>query len=581
MIGSMADNLGQAPLRAQQEDSYMPYFTSIGTPLAVGALAGLGTNGSTGQFVNNLANPLAGTGDLIKGAVNKGTTFLENNGIRTSIAPELREGLRTNGFEMFNLNSVRKPSGSIGNQGATSEGANSILNSLDIKVKGVNPNEVTLKEMVEHLKNNPKDAQKYQKFLEENPISVNELPGGEFHINDGHHRATLSYYSGKEEIPTIIKNKGEYTAQPSNNSFKSEIDWSKWNKETPENKALMQEYNAIEQQAKANGTWMKNPDGSEFVGSKLTKDEITNHPKLSNDITNEEIAKMQFLQQRTQNHKDAFSDYYGNILHHRSKNEFNTFDESKFGSTDYGYHGKGIYAGEEGFRTARYGDIPYELYVNTKNKGVNPKYNEFYRKDLNESLNTLEKRYLQEKNLPKEFPEHYPNIEKYNNTLDTNFEKDITELIKNKKQLDNYDLIKVGNEVVIPFDNPVKSAIGNNGMFDMTNPDIYKSVLPIGLGASYMSTQETPKYQQGGNYTEAELNFLSDIAIKDNQGQYNHPGKVTEINSPNITMKGLDYSVLGISKETGEQIKMQPNKDYFFKNTKNVIEIPTKKNKNG
>ncbi len=60
MLGSMADNLGQAPLRAQQEDSYMPYLTAIGTPLAVGALAGVGTNGSKIQFVNNLVNPLAG-----------------------------------------------------------------------------------------------------------------------------------------------------------------------------------------------------------------------------------------------------------------------------------------------------------------------------------------------------------------------------------------------------------------------------------------------------------------------------------------------------------------------------------------
>ena len=59
MIGSMADNLGQAPLRAQQEDSFMPYVTAVGTPLAVGAMAGYGTQ-NTGQFVNNLANPLAG-----------------------------------------------------------------------------------------------------------------------------------------------------------------------------------------------------------------------------------------------------------------------------------------------------------------------------------------------------------------------------------------------------------------------------------------------------------------------------------------------------------------------------------------
>jgi hypothetical protein len=59
MIGSMADNLGQAPLQAEQTDSYLPYVTAIGTPLAVGALAGIGAQ-NTGQFVNNLANPLAG-----------------------------------------------------------------------------------------------------------------------------------------------------------------------------------------------------------------------------------------------------------------------------------------------------------------------------------------------------------------------------------------------------------------------------------------------------------------------------------------------------------------------------------------
>jgi len=74
MIGSMADNLGQAPLRAQQEDSYMPYLTAIGMPLTIGAVAGIGAN-STGQFVNNLTNPLAGTGDLVN---NLGNKYLPN-----------------------------------------------------------------------------------------------------------------------------------------------------------------------------------------------------------------------------------------------------------------------------------------------------------------------------------------------------------------------------------------------------------------------------------------------------------------------------------------------------------------------
>ena len=48
--------------------------------------------------------------------------------------------------------------------------------------------------------------------------------------------------------------------------FVSEIDWGKWNAEIPLNEDLMREYAAIEQTTKKNGTWMKNPDGSDFTG---------------------------------------------------------------------------------------------------------------------------------------------------------------------------------------------------------------------------------------------------------------------------------------------------------------------------
>ena len=43
----------------------------------------------------------------------------------------------------------------------------------------------------------------------------------------------------------------------------------------------------------------------------------------------------------------------------------------------------------------------------------------------------------------------------------------------------------------------------------------------------------------------------------------------------NITMKGVDYPVTGVSMETGEKKFMLPNKEYFFENTSNVYEIPT------
>lgn len=59
MVGNMAESLGKATLQAEESDSYLPYVTAIGAPLAVGALAGIGAP-NTKQFVNNLVNPAAG-----------------------------------------------------------------------------------------------------------------------------------------------------------------------------------------------------------------------------------------------------------------------------------------------------------------------------------------------------------------------------------------------------------------------------------------------------------------------------------------------------------------------------------------
>lgn len=60
--------------------------------------------------------------------------------------------------------------------------------------------------------------------------------------------------------------------------------------------------------------------------------------------------------------------------------------------------------------------------------------------------------------------------------------------------------------------------------------------------------------------------------IEDNRGQWAHPGKVTKINSNNITMKGVDYPILGVS-DKGDKKLMMPNKDYKFKGN-SVTEYP-------
>lgn len=60
--------------------------------------------------------------------------------------------------------------------------------------------------------------------------------------------------------------------------------------------------------------------------------------------------------------------------------------------------------------------------------------------------------------------------------------------------------------------------------------------------------------------------------IKDDRGQWAHPGEITEIGSNRITMQGVPYPVLGISDQGDTQI-MFPGEEYKFKGKK-VTEIP-------
>jgi hypothetical protein len=64
--------------------------------------------------------------------------------------------------------------------------------------------------------------------------------------------------------------------------------------------------------------------------------------------------------------------------------------------------------------------------------------------------------------------------------------------------------------------------------------------------------------------------------IKDDRGQWNHPGEITEIGSNEITMEGVPYDVLGVS-DTGDTKLMKPGKNYKFKGKK-VTEYPMAQN---
>ena len=219
---------------------------------------------------------------------------------------------------------------------------------------------------------------------------------------------------------------------PNQNIFKSEIDWGNWNKEIPSNKPLMDEYLQIEKTSKQNGTWMKNPDGTDFPGT----------PE-------------QFVQQNSSNFKNAFGNTKvlvngrPQILTHNSPDIFSEFSLNKINNGRLS--GDGVYTFEEGalwkgipehlkkiirypakIEQPKYGKIEYHLYGNS----TNPKIGKGQFDDIT-------------KDMVKDNP------------TSTRVIDDI-----NRKNIH-----------VFPNTNQLKSAIGNNGMFDMTNPNIYKSLI--------------------------------------------------------------------------------------------------------
>ena len=89
----------------------------------------------------------------------------------------------------------------------------------------------------------------------------------------------------------------------------------------------------------------------------------------------------------------------------------------------------------------------------------------------------------------------------------------------------------------------------------------------------------TPKIQKMEVYKEELKKYPKQKkggVIKDDRGQWAHPGEITEIGSNQITMQGVDYPVLGIS-DKGDTQMMFPGEEYKFKGKK-VTEFPMKKN---
>ena len=331
-------------------------------------------------------------------------------------------------------------------------------------------------------------------------------------------------------------------------TFKSEVDWGKWNPETPNYPELINEYNAIEESTKKAGTWMKNPDGSPFQGT----------PE-------------QFIQQQSSYFKKAFPDGFN--ITYRGANNNATF-RGNLAFSDNPNLGA-VYTGNKNSAVPKYGSFdrvirPDEL---GKSHQGTPGYMQLAYKPSSSSVGFTAKMSNWDNIDRSLLPIEHRNMKAITQVSRENPSIVTTDDIATYIQDKDLDYAKIenindgtffGEEIIYNHkpNNYLKSLWHNVGFFDMTNPNIYKAVVPAAIGTTALGAIEQKK--KGG-------------VVKDNDGYWNPEnwGKVVEIDSPYITMQGVDQDLIGVSDE-GDVQYMTPGKDYKFKGKK-VKEYPVGK----
>jgi len=102
----------------------------------------------------------------------------------------------------FPIQLVRRPNGAIGTQGVTIDQVADVL----YHVAGIKQAtaSMTMRELVQLLVSNPAAQQRLRASLQSNPIRIQKLPDGTYHILDGHHRLFLLNQLGDTTVPALI-----------------------------------------------------------------------------------------------------------------------------------------------------------------------------------------------------------------------------------------------------------------------------------------------------------------------------------------------------------------------------------------
>jgi hypothetical protein len=346
--------------------------------------------------------------------------------------------------------------------------------------------------------------------------------------------------------------------------FKSEIDWGKWNAEIPENKVLMNEYNAIEQTTKANGTWMKNSDGSPFQGT----------PE-------------QFVQQNSENFKRAFPEgfettYRGGDINPELNTKYNKNADVVFTTKDQ--YGAKVYnrmyrpydplskteAPPRGITELYMPKTENKLTLSGENVDIPFTRRNYARLDLINQVPKTKK----EAEILKDLQDYL----RYNKALqrgssetapynlsDWVMTDNIADFLSTPKgkTVDRIEIEKILDGTIDPIDveihnlsnkKQLKSMWNNNGMFDMTNPNIYKAIIPAAIGIGTLKQNNQSQKQAYGGY------------IYDNGGSTGDDDKKRMLVTPN----GLVAPTLNTFEVIEERTPLQKIYDEEFQKRLNA-----------
>ena len=606
MIGSMADNLGQAPLRAQQEDSYMPYITAVGTPLLVGRAIGSGSinpvsknfwtkSVSNKSFVNNLANPLAGTGDLVNNLGNKylpnayklnplakkAESFNNPNSFYRQVDDEtFREGIesglirgkqnvdKTSGESIINLNK------SFGDDAYYKKGSLYSPQRADY-IYEVNKGEEFFI---------PKVNNRTRGYTTENtPIRVSKTPipleEASIYQKDwlkGYKQVDTPITSPINNIDTPHNFKNISFNDAEDDGFQSMMKRMQDRKKAQDafemNKADLLDPETI-RRAEALGI---DPELMKHAANNMTYDASILNP--SHFDSGQMLININPKQIGQKDPKDIMESILNPVPPNFTANEIAAHETGHFfqntniwkeaypkvmpSSNRKLFHVAKEIMPEEFEKIRKYWD-KYSTRDSAPTK-VDEMFNQLtFKSDLHPTINNSavkNKQYFENAN------------DRYGTTIDNSVER-LPMFREYRQGMRDLGILKNKWDDITPehIEAFMKAKPENriNSFMEPTqaNYNLINEVSKIApvlvptVGATYMASQQNSSFKNGG-------------VIKDDMGQWNHPGEITEINSPDITMQGVSYPVLGISKQTGEQKIMFPGKNYKFANTKQVVEYP-------